>query len=117
MKNILMALMVLLAGTACVSTGLPDGAKPSHRFYAAVADYNAAKIHAVEFVRSPAVTVDTAEAVLRITRDTDAEIAVVVEEIRLNGVPADGYDLATRALRIATERLMAKVTIPAEGVL
>ena len=111
------AAVAALAAMGCISTGLPDGAKASHRFYAAVADYNAAKVHAVEFVRSPAVTVETAETVLRVTQATDAEIEVVVAEIRMYGVPVDGYDLATRVLRVATERLLAEVAIPTEGVL
>jgi len=114
MKNIVMALVALLAGTACVSTSL-ENAGPSHRFYAAVADYDSAKIHAVEFVRSPAVTVETAENILEAMKEGDRVVGRIVAEVREHGIPANGWEAADLLVREAVARLHRMVDLDASG--
>ena len=111
-----MLALVTVFGSACIVNDI-EGGDASHKFYAAVAQYDAAKVHAVEFVRSPAVTLETAEKILNITKAADAEIAVVLEEIRVNGVTADGFAAAEAAVRVALARLMLEIEIPAGGVI
>jgi len=112
--SVMMALVTVF-GSACVLNDF-EGGDASHQLYAAIAEYDAAKVHAVEFVRSPAVTVETAENILRITQAADAEIAVILEEIQVNGVPADGFATAEAAVRVALARLLLEIEIPAGGV-
>lgn len=118
MKNILLivAAMFAVTSSACVIDGL-DGAEPSHRFYATVAQYDQAKVHAVEFVRSPAVTLETAERILKVVQKADAEIAVFMDEIDANGFPEDGFAAAEAAVRLSLTRLMLEIELPAGGVI
>ena len=112
MKKILLIVAAMFAG-ACANT--LEGGGASHKFYAALSSYDAAKIHAVEFVRSPAVTVETAERVLGVVQDSDAVIGEIVEEVRVNGVPSNGWEAADLVVRQAILRLDRLVDLDASG--
>jgi len=73
-KNALAAVLVALIALGCASFSLPEGSTAQHRYFAALSDYNAAKVAALRYVQLPSTTRDEAEVVLEVVERADAEL-------------------------------------------
>lgn len=83
-RHTLVALLVVLVAmsAACVSTSLPEGATPQHRYFAAVADYNLAKRAALKYVQEPTTSAAHTKTILDAVEKSDAGVKAF-DQIRL----------------------------------
>ena len=65
---------IVIGATSCISTEVPEGARPSVRYLAAIGDYNQAKSIAVSYAAQPDTPVEHVDALLKVVEDGDSYI-------------------------------------------
>lgn len=104
-----LALMIGALALACVSVGLPEGATPTHRYYAALADYNQTKRVVLVYVSAPETSLSSAQAVAEIVEATDLQIRYF-EAIRRTGGSSDSqYETVATILEAAAAGLRVRI--------
>lgn len=104
--------VALLVG-ACIQQGLPEGAGPDHRYFAAVADYTQAKTVAAKYAAEPTTPPEHVEAILSVVEEGDARVREFDELRRGAGVLGHDYDTAAGALR-ATSAILRRLAVEEE---
>lgn len=113
-RKIAPLLLVAVLLSACASLEARN-ATPEVRYYAALADYNAAKVIAANYAEAPGTPVEHIEAILDIIEPTDARIKLF-EQIRAMGAAdTDRYEVLIAALQLAS-RLLEQYAVK-EGAL
>lgn len=107
----LVAIALLLG--ACIQQGLPEGAGPDHRYFAAVADYTQAKTVAAKYAAEPTTPLEHVEAILEIVEQGDARVREFDEIRRAGEVLGHEYDTAAGALR-ATSAILRRLAVEEE---
>jgi len=101
----LWALALAFAVSACVSTGLPDGATYEHRYFAAVADYNQAKTVALAYVSLEETPFKHVKAVVDVVERVDARLREFERRRRLGGTLEPDFVHITTVLKVAVGKL------------
>ena len=70
----LIATSLVIGATSCISTDVPEGAKPSVRYLAAIGDYQQAKVIATRYAAQPETPVEHVDAILKVAEDGDRYI-------------------------------------------
>ena len=70
----LVAVAIAIQGVSCISTEVPEGAKPSVRYLAAIGDYQQAKVIATRYAAQPDTPVEHVDAILKVAEDGDRYI-------------------------------------------
>lgn len=109
LRAISLALVIGAVALACVSVGLPEGATPAHRYYAALADYNQAKRVVLAYVGLPETSLSSAQAVVETVKATDLQVRKF-EALRVAGSALDSnYERIAIVLEVAAAGLRARI--------
>lgn len=100
-----------LASAGCVSTNLPEGADYSHRYYAALADYNLTKRAVLAYAQIPETPLSHIDAILTTVNRTDQRIRQfeALRKVDPSLVSAEDYDLVLKLIDLAAEQLRSYV--------